>query len=387
MLWFFRFLKGYLTIRIGGECAERLLNRAMANKINIWNLRYKNGYIYGNILINNFLKLHKIRSGIKCRVSILEKHGLVFILKKYKNRLGLVVGLSLFFSILFFLSNFIWIINVEGNSNISTAKIISSCKKIGIFEGVFKNKVNNKYDAQRLLLTQEGVAWCSLNIEGCVLTVNLSETAISDKKNRETPMNLKAKFDGKIKTVDVSYGDVVVKVGDIVSRGDLLVSGIIENSSYTSLVHSSGIIIAETQRVFSSKGDFVQTIEKETGKKIRRYTLEFFGVKIPLYFGNIKNTHKYTKEIRYLTLFGSRIPIKIACEDYIITEKLKVRYDENTLQRLLFDDIKKQTDAFDFIDIVERDKELIHTDTGILLKITYICQENIAVEDEILLSK
>ncbi len=386
MLWLWRFIVGYVTIEIYGDECELILNRAASNGINLWDLKYKKGSIYGNISTKNFIKLHTIKRGLKCKIRIIKKHGLIFRIKKHKKRIGFLVGMIIFIAILFLLSNFVWIINIEGNYIIPTKEIINSCQKIGIYEGIKKQKINSKYDAQRLQLIQNGIAWCSFNVEGCVLTINLSEVSISDDKERQTPSNLKASIEGKIKKIDVTSGNAVVKVGDTVSKGDLLVSGVIENLSSTHFVHSSGEIIAETKRVFSSQGDFKQKIKAETNEKITRYTIEFFGFKLPLYLGNVKKTYNYKCTVKNLKLFQKKIPVKIIKENYNITRQESINYTKQTLEKMLYKDIKKQVDDFEFKSYEESDKEIIYTDKGILIKITYICEENIAVQNNILLS-
>lgn len=385
MIWLWRYLFGYLNITIYGENAERVLNAAAKNGVNIWNLRCKKGNIIGNIGIKNFIRLRQIKRGIKCKVKINKKIGFIFKTKKYINRFGIFTGIIVYFLILFFLSNFVWIINVNGNSNIHTSEILKTCKKIGIYEGAPKNKINTKYDAQRFLLHQKGVSWSALNIEGCVLTINLSEAEITDKAERQIPSNIKANIDGKIKKIDVTTGNVSVKVGDTVSKGDLLVSGVIENLASTHFVHSEGIIVAETKRVFSAEGKYLQNITQETKEHLKRYTLSIFNIKIPLYFGSIKTPHNYKKEIKNLKVFNKKIPIKIACENYNITEKINITYDKALLEEMLYREIKKQVEKFDFINCAQEESEVIYTDSGILLKVSYICEENIAVQDKILL--
>ena len=54
MVWIWRFILGYLKIEVIGENVEQILNLAAANKINLWNLKYVKGKIYGNILIKNY---------------------------------------------------------------------------------------------------------------------------------------------------------------------------------------------------------------------------------------------------------------------------------------------------------------------------------------------
>ncbi len=383
-LW--RFISGYLKIEISAENGEQILNKAATNKIHIWNLRCKNKKITGNISAKNFKKLRTVRHGTYAKIKIIEKCGLIFKTKKYNNRLGFVSGFILFVLSICFLSNYIWIINIEGNEKISNKDIIESCKKIGIKEGMYKGKINNKYDAQRLQLVQDGIAWCSLNVEGSILTVNLSEAEVSDKEERKEPSNIKAAFDGKIKKIDISSGNSVVKVGDVVSKGQLLVSGTNNNLSSTVFVHSEGEVIAETKRIFSAEGRFKQTLTKQSLKTTNRYTVSIFNLKIPIFLGNVNGEYKYIKSTENLKLFNKKIPIKILTEQYVFFEKATVEYNSTELENMLYDEIIKQVNDFNFINFKENNKEIIKTDEGILLKIEFICEENIAIQDKILLN-
>lgn len=385
MIWLWRYLTGYLSIILCGENAEKIVNVAVKNGINIWDLRYKHGNITGNISIKNFKKLRLAKRGIKCKIKILKKSGIVFRTKKYINRTGFYVGIFLFFALLFLLSNFVWVIKIDGNVNISNTEILTSCKKIGIYEGMNKHNVNTKYDAQRLLLEQNGLAWGSINLEGCVLTVNLSEAVVSDKEERKLPSNIKASFDGKIKKIDVKSGSVSVKVGDTVSKGDLLVSGITENLSSKLFSHSEGVIIAQTQRTYSAEGRYTQTVDSEY-KTVTHKSIMFFGLKIPLFLGTVKDEYVYSASVKQLHLFGNAIPIKKATEKYSLIKKEKIKYSETELKNILLKDIENQIKSSDLINYSETDREFICTDNGILLNITYNCEEDIAVQDEILLS-
>ena len=168
MIWIWRYLFGYLTIQIKGEFCEQFINLATANGITIWNLYWQNGAIIANVSIKNFLNIYKIRQKKKCKIKILNKHGLIFKTGKYNKRFGALLGGVLFFALLYFLTNFVWIININGNKTISKDEIIKASNKIGIYEGVSKSKINSKYDAQRLQLNNKKIAWCSFNLEGCV---------------------------------------------------------------------------------------------------------------------------------------------------------------------------------------------------------------------------
>ncbi len=384
MIRLWRYLAGYLIIKISGENAEQILNCAAKNRISIWNLKCKNGFITGNIAAKDFKKLYIFKHGIKGKIHIVKKCGMVFKTKKHSQRLGIVVGVFLFFAILEIMSNYIWIIEVNGNNTIPNSQIINSCKKIGIKTGINKNKINNKYDAQRLLLIQDGLAWASVNVEGCVLTVNLTET-VENKKEEITPSNIKSSIEGKIKKINVSSGNVVVKVGDTVSKGELLVSGVSDNSVSSVFTHSEGEIIANTTRTFSASGNFVQTVNCSSEKFKKHITVDFFDLKIPLYLGTVKNDFDYSYNIKDLKFLGKRIPIRIAVEKYRIINKNTVEYDAVSLEKILYEVIKKEVKNHNFIKAEETNRETITSKEGMVLIIEYNCEENIAVQERILL--
>ena len=62
------------------------------------------------------------------------------------------------------------------------------------------------------------------------------------------PTNLKAAADGIIKRIDVTSGNCIVKVGDTVAKGDILVSGMEERADGTKFVHSAGRVTAVIER-------------------------------------------------------------------------------------------------------------------------------------------
>ena len=57
MIRLWQYIFGFITIKISGENSEKFITKAAANGVNLWNLYWKNGCIYGNVSINNFTKL------------------------------------------------------------------------------------------------------------------------------------------------------------------------------------------------------------------------------------------------------------------------------------------------------------------------------------------
>ena len=116
MLWLYRYIKGYLLIKISGANAYELINKSSFSKTPIFRCKFVKGDVVGYITVENFRFLRKNKRGVKCKIEILKKYGLPFIIARYKNRYGILLGVIIFFTILHFMSGFIWNIEVEGNS-------------------------------------------------------------------------------------------------------------------------------------------------------------------------------------------------------------------------------------------------------------------------------
>lgn len=382
MLYFLRYIKGYVNVLFYGDAAERILNLCAKNRISLWGSRLKNGNIEANLYMKDFYRLKAImfRSGI--RLKIQKKCGLPIKISKNKKRIGIVVGVLVFFCIIRFMSGYIWIIDVDGNKSVSRAEILQSCKEIGITSGVKKDSINPKSDRERLLMHTDKLAWASLNIEGCKLTVNVSEVK-KDSANEE-PQNLKAKADGIIEKIDVTSGNCVVKTGDTVKKGDLLVSGILEKADSTKFISAKGEVTAKTKRIITVSGEFKKNITAKTGKSKNKKVLRIFSLYIPLYLGQETDEYMASTRTKTLKILGKNLPIEIYEKKFEYTENYTKTLSEEQLCAQLQEKLKKILEDEGIDDYSVENTEYINTNDGITLKATVNAVENIAESEEIL---
>ena len=340
MLFLYRLFLGILDIEIYGIFPEKVLNLCEKNKISIWNIRFKKGKICCKINVKDFKKLPKIFKKQGVRLHITKRLGFPFFTNKYKRRFGVFAGVLIFIILLNYLSTFVWVVKVEGNNTADDKEILSQCSEIGITEGISHKKFDFKIKAQELLLKSDKLSWASFNIEGCVLTLNVTE--ITEKDNTDTlAQNLVADSDGIITHIDVSVGNCVVKVGDTVNKGDVLVSGIIENEQGTKFVKSRGKIIAETiiTETLTQNYKFKETVL--TGKQKSKTVLEIFTFKIPLYLGSEKGKYDSEYNVKNLTLFDRPLPIKLYKKRFIFKTEQEVEITFETACERLAKQIEK----------------------------------------------
>lgn len=383
MLFIFLFIVGFLEIAIDPENSEKLLNNAVSRRIVLRRLHFKDRKITAIITLSDFKKLRIAARGTHARAHILSRHGLPFWLERYRSRLGIALGALMFAGILYTLSLFVWSVKVTGNNKISDAEIIAACERIGVRQGILVSDITPAH-SQRLLLEMDGLAWASLNTEGSVLTVNVSEIK-NELPSKKTPNDLVALTDGRIVKLDLTSGNAVVSVGDYVKKGDLLVSGILEGLERTEFVPSVGVVIAETERTIKVSRPFTQNVKIKTGRHKSRYVLSLFSVDIPLYAGKIDFNYESRKTVKDLILFEEKMPIKLTERRFAEIKTVKRTFDEPEVKEQLLTDAEMQLEKLGKIEYEIKSQEYSRTEKELTLTFVVTAKENIAKFQKILI--
>ena len=361
------------------------LNIFANNSLNTWNMIYDSGYITGCIDIKSFKKLKNLKTGSGIKVKVLSKHGLPFFVNKNKNRCGILVGFAIFLIIIKFLSSYIWYIDIIGNNRISNTEILKICNEIGIKEGIKSNLIDSKNDANKIILANKEIAWASLNVEGCKLTVNISETE-ENTYTGNLPSNIKAKADGIITKIKASNGETVVKIGDTVRKGDVLISGVKSSAQSTIFLQSIGEIYAKTIRVYKEYKPFNETIKLTKNKTHNKSVLKVFNVTFPLFIGKIGDIKVLKKSEHPLSLFGKNLPIGIISIKYKDIYKKEISNTKDELVEILNKKIENKITNDNIKPLTTLKDDVIINDTGVTVYKEILCEEEIGKEEEIVLN-
>lgn len=381
MLFLLRFTKGFLRVRVYGESIEKFLNLSAKNGIAIWGLCRKNGGMECFVSVSDFKRLRIILRKSHIKVHILYKKGLPFFMAKNRKRWGIPTGIILFFAALRLLSCFVWVIEVEGNETVPDADIISACAEIGISEGIYADSIEPKIARQKLLLCIDSLSWASLVVEGSRLTVDVSEV-------RETkvspPCNLRATSDGVIKKIDISSGECLVKVGQTVKKGDILVSGVTEKAGVTSFISASGSITAETVREMSIETKLTVEEKYMTGESKSKTVIDFFTLKIPLYLGSQTGYYESSLTKKRITFLESELPITLYTREFQFYEIEKVTLSKEEAVANLENKLKEALEDLKIVNYTVESKDFSKTEEKITMKVLIKAEENIALKDIIL---
>ena len=378
---------GYVKFSGNGVFPERFLNLCAKENILVWNPKVNVNEISGYMRINDYKRIRKIAKKSCMRIKITKRVGLPFLLNRYRHRYGIPIGAVLFFIIIWYLSGFVFNISINGNITADKKEVLSSLKNCGVYLGQRTSNIDAELTRQKFLINNPEFSWAALNIKGSYITVELAQTTEKNEKSDDKePCNIIAKNDGKIIKIKAYEGKPAVSVGEAVTKGDLLVSGVIElTDKTTKFVHSNAEVTAQTRhslKVFVPFDNFEELTDEKT---IKRSVLSIANIDIPLFLGEISKPYKVKYKTKNYCFFGKELPIKKTTAYFKKISKKKITLDEQSAKQLAIEKMEKKAQKLLKNTIKTKETAVFTTKiNGILMKQVFICEENIAKEKKIL---
>ena len=154
------YILGYLKVKVEGYYIERFINICKNNKITIWNLkRNKDIELRLNVRMKEFKEICKVAKKTGCKVKIINKKGIPFLLHKYKKRKIFLFLLIILICLIILSSNFVWNVDIVVEDNQKMENILNDIENAGLRTGTLKSKVNTKEIINKIRLEREDVAW------------------------------------------------------------------------------------------------------------------------------------------------------------------------------------------------------------------------------------
>lgn len=301
----------------------------------------------------------------------------------YKKRYGIFFGIVIFAVLMFSLSQIIWSIEIEGNKRLSEEEVLSLLESCEVSEGMWNRKIDS--DRTRILMMNRSrdIAWVSVNVSGMIARVQISETTLKDNaESTEQYANIVASKDGVITDITVECGKPMVAVGDTVKKGELLISGIIEErDGDMSLVNAKGTVLARTEQTVEVTKSLTEQIKEKKGEKLKKISVNLFGKSINFSVNgglNGDNCDIITKKGSFALFGGFRLPV-----DYKTIYQAEVNaYFRNithdTARRLC------EQEAYDALlssgaELIARKISVENADDSVTLRLFAVCEENIGL--------
>ena len=383
------YVSGYVNIVIEGYYIEQFINICNNKQINLWNIKKENSIkVFASIYIKDFKKLKQICKKTKCKIKIQSKKGLPFVVKKYKKRKFFFIFLLLIILTIILLSNFIWNIEIEGDIDIPKEEILELAKSEGLDIGKRKGAVDTKAVINKIRLERDDISWVGIEIDGTNAIIKLVK---ADEKpeiiNDDEYCNIVADKNAMILKVSAQNGTTLVKEGDIVTNGDIIVAGWMEGK-YTGkqYVHAQAEVQAKVWYTTTEKVYLKETEKVETGQIEYSYSVKInnFQINLPK---SLPKFQKYDtiEEDKKLKLFSNfYLPFELVKYTYKEYEEKPLIHSFEEAKQIGIDRAKESLqEKIDGKEILDKQVK-VRTETDYIeVEVTYEVKENIGIKEKI----
>ncbi len=382
------FLFGYKTIRADLTHAAKILNLC-----GFYGIPYRNQECDGNEIsleCSLFGTTRLLRLCEKNEIPIISvvSHGLPHLFFSYRRRYGLLVGVIIAAALLFLSGRFLWDVRIDGESRLTEKQVIEELRACGLYVGMPLKKIDADVIQNRVMIYSDDVSWISINLSGTVAHVEIRETQkLPEETAPPAAANLVATSDGEIAGFEEVRGEVVVKLGDLVREGDLLVSGIRDSTTlgftYTA---ADGKVFAKVPFEYEVEVP-LEYEKKEYAEKVycEKYIV-FFDKEIKIY-SNIKKKREscdIIDTVEYANLFSlGELPFGVRTVRYMPYEYKTAKMSENEAIDLAFYKLRLIEEEKGICDILKKELSGEFSNGAYKLRCKTTSLKNIARQVEI----
>lgn len=309
-----------------------------------------------------------------------------------KLRIGIIIGIFFMIIISYYSSKVVWKVSINGNTSVEDDEIIAELDSIGFGVGSFIPTINYDQLHNSFLMISEKISWISINITGNVANVEVRESRTFDTENYYQYSNIVAKFDGQIAQISVIEGEKVISIGDVVRKGDLLISGLVESQSEgIRYLDAEGEVLAYTNKQIEIFVPYNSRQKVYTGKIYYENRYKIFNniIKFSSKYRNYSTLcDKIEKREKISILGNSSLPFEKITDKYYEYEFQNVEYTRSEAVDLAFKELRAQLDFnLKNAELVSKTTNTSYDERGFYIYCNLYCLENIAIDSEFYIEK
>lgn len=214
-------LKNKTTFKIKGLNQERYFNN-ISKSINIYNIKKEDdGISQFEVGYRDRKKTKQILEREGYQILSVTNHGILFNIKKIFFRYGIVAGLI--FCLLFYILQYNFILQIKVLGQPSEIQSLIKEYVQDNLKSSFKYNIDTKKIENSIKERFDEVSSVSVAIYGQTLLINYNPSTIPEQLQGEFDPII-SQYDGMITDIELISGTLNVHVGDIVQKGDELVS-------------------------------------------------------------------------------------------------------------------------------------------------------------------
>lgn len=380
-------VKGEVDVEVRGGAPEDLVNKALAGGLSLSSIAWTSkGLLRFKISVGDFFRLRPYLKETGCRVHVVRRRGLPFLLRRAERRIGFAAGLAFFFALIFLLSSLVWSVEVEGNVKLTREEVLAAAKQEGLYPMQWSFRLRDAdVLSKRLVSSLPGTTWIGVEKKGTKVRIQVVEMTLPDKAPLQNPRHLVASTDAVVTQIVAEAGKAVVKKNAKVKAGQTLISGIIGSETNSRTVVAKGTVRGLVWYEFDIESPLVQRVKVYTGeKKTKWYAV--IGSRALQVTGYGKEGYERSETIQDIELVAWRkwsLPIGRMKETIMESNLLEKELSEEEAKSLGFMGAKADIMEMAGPDAVVKDEIVLHekAENGkVYMKVLFEVEQSITKE-------
>ncbi len=267
-----------------------------------------------------------------------EIRGIYWLLKGLLKRPVLVLGLGFLLAVSLWVPGRVFFVQVEGNVHVPALQIIEKAQSCGIGFGASRREVRSEIIKNNLLSAMPELQWAGVNTRGCVAVITVKEREDPEKEQTEGGVSsIVAVRDGIVEELTVEQGSALVKPGQAVKAGQVLISGYTDCGLYIRAQQAKGEVYGQTQREISAVFPTEYALRTEKTASSKKITLVIGKKRINFVKGSGISGGSCAKIVSNYSLVlpgGFSLPVMLVVEEVFAYETAAVQPEgREALQR------------------------------------------------------
>ena len=314
-------IRGWVRLRLtSADCVPRL--REISRELRLEQVEFPDALTAEFLVRRGMEGRIRVREGE--RLETVRAGGLPVVLEvlgRWKLMCGVVV-LLLFLTV--FLPTRILFLEVEGNGEVPARLILERAEECGVYFGASRRSLRSERVKNHLLWAIPELRWAGVNTQGCtaVITVALRDSGMAGEE--ELPGDIAAVTDAVVTEVILQSGTALVRPGEAVQEGQLLISGTADLGRSTRIDRAEGEVYGLTRRVVEVRLLEDSVLRTENGRVVRKFSLRIGkkSVNFSNDSGILHGTCVKMRTVNYLTLPGGfTLPVALVTDTYRLSEE------------------------------------------------------------------
>jgi sporulation protein YqfD len=360
-------LNSYIEFTAFGVYCGQFVNELVNSGSRVFDISASSDIYTIKTAPRNYPAIVRAARAYRVKTRVVGRHGAYFVLRRYRRRVGIPLGVLAFFAVIVIMSGFIWSIRISGNEQIGSWQILEQLAHSGIRAGVHRDSFNANQAELELALAIDALAWVSIERTGSRLNVKVSERLpeAAGQVPADMPCDVITSRSGQLIKADVYRGELAAKIGSGINAGDVIVRG---NGT-----HADAKLLVEVVEIVDFYQPYTVFHRARNGHSMSNRSVVFLGMR----FGGERDISKHADHIDYTeTLTAPRLlenigggfplPVRVLQQDYAFYERVEVTDSPAAAREKLDRQIELYEHNFlQGAEIIDRQVEFSPDDNGI----------------------